>query len=81
MSTTRPCPGGCDHTDAEHRAFDRGLAAGSAGAEQSTCPYRNPPLVEDWLSGHSAGVSAATAKRRARVLEEARGDALAFFDR
>lgn len=50
---TDPCPGGCEHTDAEHRAFDRGVADGRTG--NTTCPYRNAALVEDWQCGRSLG--------------------------
>ena len=50
------CPGGCTHTDDEHRAFDEGLAAGEAGIEFQACPYEDFGLREDWLTGHSVGV-------------------------
>ncbi len=54
-SRPEPCPGGCDHTDEEHRAFDAGLAAGEAGKTAKECPYDGDSLAEDWLMAHSVG--------------------------
>ena len=51
------CPGGCDHTDEEHRAFDGGVAAGEAGKEAEDCPCDDFSLSQDWLTGHSVGVA------------------------
>ena len=48
------CPVPCEHTDAEHRAFDRGVFAGKAGVEPEDCPY-DGSLAQDWLTGHSVG--------------------------
>jgi ribosome modulation factor len=55
--TSRPeaCPGGCDHTDDEHIAFESGIAAGEAGKQAEDCPYEDFELGEAWLSGHSVG--------------------------
>jgi hypothetical protein len=61
LPSDRQCPGGCDHTLAEHQAFDAGLRAGEAGEE-----CRVPPGVADreaWLTGHSAGACGAERKR------------------
>jgi len=58
QSLTSPpaaCPGGCDHTDLEHVAFDAGIAAGEAGKKAECCPYEDFSLQEDWLTGHSVG--------------------------
>mgnify|MGYP001578411890 CR=1 FL=1 len=52
MKTT-PCPRGCSHSDAEHRAFDAGVEAGRQGTED--CYYRDGVLREAWLTGHSVG--------------------------
>jgi hypothetical protein len=54
-----PCPHGCDHTDDEHRAFDRGVRDGRAGVDEN--PYLNSysyrlSLVEAWATGHSVGM-------------------------
>jgi len=49
---TEQCPGGCDHADVEHEAFDDGVGAAERGDHQ--CPYRGS-LREDWLTGHSVG--------------------------
>lgn len=54
-SRPEPCPGGCDHADEEHIAFDAGLAAGEAGKTANECPYDDASLAEAWLSGHSVG--------------------------
>lgn len=50
-----PCPGGCDHSEAEHYAFDSGCAAGERGEDDEVCPYEGGGLREAWLSGHSVG--------------------------
>lgn len=34
-----PCSGGCDHLEAEHVAFDLGLAAGEANEPEQVCPF------------------------------------------
>ena len=47
------CHSGCGHTEAEHEAFDAGLAAGLAG--NSMCPFSGS-LAHDWWTGHSVGV-------------------------
>lgn len=31
MPNPAPCPNGCEHTDAEYRAFDEGVHAGRIG--------------------------------------------------
>jgi hypothetical protein len=50
MKTTK-CPNGCDHTDTEHEAFDRGVQDGSDGV--SVNPYSSFDLREIWRTGHS----------------------------
>jgi ribosome modulation factor len=50
-----PCPGGCDHSDKEHRAFDRGVAAGEAGEDEAANPYVAYILRHAWITGHSVG--------------------------
>ena len=51
----KPCPGGCDHSRAQHRAFDAGLAAGEAGLGDETNPETDLALREDWRIGYSIG--------------------------
>ena len=63
-SRPEPCPGGCDHADEEHRAFDAGLAAGEAGKKAEECPYEDDSLAEDWLIGHSVGEANCRDRRR-----------------
>lgn len=59
------CPGGCEHTAAEHAAFDAGLAVGEAG-EDSTIPahIEGDMQREGWLTGHAVGVSNREFKQR-----------------
>jgi len=47
------CLGGCDHSAAEHRAFDAGIRAGRLGQPESANPYPRNPLRETWLIGRS----------------------------
>ena len=47
------CLGGCDHSAAEHRAFDAGVLAGRLGQPESSNPYPRNPLRETWLIGRS----------------------------
>lgn len=75
-----PCPNGCDHSDEEHHAFDRGVADGEAGKDWSSNPYRGE-FAHDWLAGLSVGQSnrefeAAELLRaqNERHNEERRGD-------
>ena len=65
-SRPEPCPGGCDHTDEEHLAFDAGLTAGEAGKTAKECPYRDDSLAEDWLTGHTMGADNRRYMRRRR---------------
>ncbi len=54
---TTPCPGvdPCEHTDAEHNAFDQGAEHGWAGLSDEACPFLDGGFREAWLSGHSVG--------------------------
>lgn len=56
-SKTTPCPGGCDHTDREHKAFDRGVRDGEAGKDQHANPYNDSSLRGAWSAGQSVGES------------------------
>lgn len=56
-----PCKGGCDHSAAEHRAFDRGVRAGEAGVSSLDCPLVQRGKREAWLAGHSVGTLNAEA--------------------
>jgi ribosome modulation factor len=49
------CPDLCDHTIAEHVAFDDGVMAGERGEDDEACPYKASDLREAWLTGHSVG--------------------------
>jgi ribosome modulation factor len=49
------CPDACDHTIAEHTAFDAGVAAGGRGDYEGSCPYVGGKIREAWLTGHSVG--------------------------
>jgi ribosome modulation factor len=49
------CPDQCDHTIAEHVAFDDGVMAGERGDDDDTCPHGASDLREAWLAGHSVG--------------------------
>lgn len=54
--TTTPCPHSCDHTDAEHEAFDAGLEAGRTIGETAKNPYRkSDDLWWDWADGCAYG--------------------------
>jgi ribosome modulation factor len=50
---TKECPGGCTHSDEQHKAFDEGLAAGEEGLSEDDCPYSDLYLREDWKTGFS----------------------------
>lgn len=56
--TTKPCPGGCDHSDIEHQAFDAGVAAGERGEDDLPAEYRDDEsiLSEAWFTGNSVGL-------------------------
>ena len=61
------CPGPeqCDHTVAEHEAFDTGVSAGELGIDEEDYPLWWPPeLVQTWLAGHSVGVLNREAKKK-----------------
>ena len=50
------CPGGCEHTEREHIAFDRGVTAGERGfSDEGCCPYRSGRLCDAWFAGYSVG--------------------------
>jgi ribosome modulation factor len=49
------CPDGCDHSVAEHAAFDRGVRDGEAGRDDVP-PYKRREMRDAWLAGHSVGV-------------------------
>jgi ribosome modulation factor len=49
------CPDACDHTIAEHCAFDDGVVAGERGDDDESCPHGDGDLREAWLAGHSVG--------------------------
>jgi hypothetical protein len=49
-----PCPGGCDHTDAEHKAFDAGVSTGRLGLAGGESRYKGKRL-ESYLTGRSVG--------------------------
>lgn len=69
MSARPPCNfAGCEHTAAEHRAFDRGVAAALRGEDGPT--PRRPALREAWLNGHAIGAQ----RRRALVGVVAQSD-------
>jgi hypothetical protein len=50
------CPDDCDHTIAEHVAFDAGVEAGERGEGEETGPRGPDNLREAWLTGHSVGL-------------------------
>lgn len=50
---TTQCPRGCDHSDAEHRAFDQGVLDGEGGDKEAS--YSEPELHEAYASGYSVG--------------------------
>ena len=50
-----PCKGGCEHSDLEHHAFDRGVRDGEAGVDEN--PYTRFALRDAWFTGHSVGQS------------------------
>lgn len=54
----QPCPGGCEHSVAEHEAFDTGLAAGERGEHELPDEYHDDAMIlsEAWLSGNSVGL-------------------------
>lgn len=49
------CHPDCGHSEAEHLAFDEGLATGRARGIDVECPYQDPLLHEAWATGHSVG--------------------------
>lgn len=53
------CSVECTHLQAEHVAFDLGLASGERGRPEHQCPFpytpTNTDLRDAWLAGHSAG--------------------------
>lgn len=51
-----PCPGGCDHTGAEHYAFDLGWNDGRKRRDKEACPYTQPDLVDAWEYGLEFGL-------------------------
>lgn len=51
---TKPCPGGCTHSDEQHAAFDLGVAAGGSGLEEFEHVIVES-LRYDYLAGYSAG--------------------------
>lgn len=64
-----PCPGGCDHTEAEHVAFDSGVLAGEKGQADSACPHEAHELQEAWLTGHSVGQQNRRAESEAQNVQ------------
>lgn len=53
----------CNHTQAEHAAFDEGVTAGISEREPEECPYDENPLKEIWLIGHGVNYRSANATR------------------
>jgi hypothetical protein len=51
----QPCPDECDHSGAEHAAFDDGVVAGENGDGEDDCPETDSNLCEAWLAGYSVG--------------------------
>jgi hypothetical protein len=49
------CPDDCDHTIAEHVAFDAGVEGGERGDDEDAGPSGPDDLREAWLAGHSVG--------------------------
>jgi hypothetical protein len=50
------CPDNCDHTIAEHEAFDAGVDAGERGEDEEAGPRGPISLRNAWLTGHSVGL-------------------------
>lgn len=50
------CPDDCDHTSAEHIAFDAGVIAGERGEDDEAAPRGPNDLREAWLAEHSVGL-------------------------
>jgi len=50
------CSNACDHTIAEHGAFDEGVVARERGDGDESCPYVGGKLLEAWLTGYSVGL-------------------------
>jgi hypothetical protein len=50
------CPDNCDHTIAEHEAFDAGVIAGERGEDEEAAPRGPNSLREAWLTGYSVGL-------------------------
>lgn len=49
------CPPDCGHSEAEHLAFDEGVATGRARGIDVENPYDDASLADAWATGHSVG--------------------------
>jgi hypothetical protein len=50
-----PCPNECEHTEREHRAWDRGWRDGAQGKPYVN-PYRQPALHDAYEWGWDFGI-------------------------